>query len=325
MLRLAAAALLASGASAFTLVSITPDAAPIAATVTFTVQLEGVTNAVLVGNGGLTATAARLRWPEPWRCAGCSRTQALEGWPRPGEAPEDGRVTATISRDTTPETAPTEVSVRAQWNGNSLGWVTVADAVCAPASACTIGYDVKSTASSAPNMNGAYQVMHGTALKTMKPYAEQDPKNEYFDVYSPQIKTLYGQVFWTMMEGTPLPPAIVERFKNKTMAVVGYECNQVGEDADGNEYPIPINAAYNHHHGATLQSKNAVLKRVPAPPDYPGHVDSDGMIWVSEDQRPLHERTGIASTTFHEGNGGEFRSKPHEHSLSSPPDKMDAP
>ena len=34
-------------------------------------------------------------------------------------------------------------------------------------------------------------------MVAMPPFSEQDPKNEYFDVYSPEIKTLYGQVFWT--------------------------------------------------------------------------------------------------------------------------------
>ena len=93
------------------------------------------------------------------------------------------------------------------------------------------------------NMNGEYRAMVGTSMITMKPYAEQGyAKAEWFDVYSPEIKTLYGQVFWTMMEGTPLPPRIVRRFKNKTMAVVGYECNQIGQMANGSEYAIPINA-----------------------------------------------------------------------------------
>ena len=114
------------------------------------------------------------------------------------------------------------------------------------------------------------------------------------------------------MEGTPLPPAIVQRFKGKVMAVAGYECNQVGADPEtGEEYDIPINAAYNHHHGATVMSTNAELKRVPAPAGFHGHADSDGMVWLAEDTRPLAERTGNSHTVFHEGNGGEFRKSYH--------------
>ena len=36
------------------------------------------------------------------------------------------------------------------------------------------------------------------------------------------ISTLYGQVFWTVMDPVPLPPAIVAQFKDKTMAITGY-------------------------------------------------------------------------------------------------------
>ena len=37
----------------------------------------------------------------------------------------------------------------------------------------------------------------------------------------------YGEVYWTMMDSVPLKKQLVERFKDKTMAVVGYETDQV--------------------------------------------------------------------------------------------------
>ena len=47
-------------------------------------------------------------------------------------------------------------------------------------------------------------------------------------VYSFLNSTLrYGDVFWTMMDPIPIDPDIVARYANKTMAVVGYETNQV--------------------------------------------------------------------------------------------------
>jgi hypothetical protein len=49
----------------------------------------------------------------------------------------------------------------------------------------------------------------------------------YFEVYSPLISTRYGQVFWTVMDPTPLPPDIVKRFNGKTLSIVGYESDQV--------------------------------------------------------------------------------------------------
>ena len=36
----------------------------------------------------------------------------------------------------------------------------------------------------------------------------------------------YGEVFWTMMDPVPLDPDLVARFKDKTMAIVGYESDQ---------------------------------------------------------------------------------------------------
>ena len=53
-------------------------------------------------------------------------------------------------------------------------------------------------------------------------FATYYPGNKYFEVYSPVISTLYGQVFWTVMDPVPLPPAIVAQFKDKTMAITGY-------------------------------------------------------------------------------------------------------
>ena len=37
----------------------------------------------------------------------------------------------------------------------------------------------------------------------------------------------YGEVYWTMMDPVPLKKQLVERFKDQTMAVVGYETDQV--------------------------------------------------------------------------------------------------
>ena len=36
----------------------------------------------------------------------------------------------------------------------------------------------------------------------------------------------YGEVYWTMMDPVPLDPDLVARFKDQTMAIVGYETDQ---------------------------------------------------------------------------------------------------
>ena len=48
--------------------------------------------------------------------------------------------------------------------------------------------------------------------------------------YSPVISTQYSEVFWTMMDPVPLPQQVVDSFKGKIMAVVGYETDQVSCD-----------------------------------------------------------------------------------------------
>ena len=53
-------------------------------------------------------------------------------------------------------------------------------------------------------------------------FATYYPGNKYFEVYSPLISTLYGQVFWTVMDPVPLPAEVVAQFKGKTMAITGY-------------------------------------------------------------------------------------------------------
>ena len=50
---------------------------------------------------------------------------------------------------------------------------------------------------------------------------------EYMDVYSPEISTKYGEVFWTMMDPVPLDKDVIDKFSGKIMAVVGYETDQV--------------------------------------------------------------------------------------------------
>ena len=47
------------------------------------------------------------------------------------------------------------------------------------------------------------------------------------DVYSPEISTKYGEVFWTMMDPVPLDKDVIDKFSGKIMAVVGYETDQV--------------------------------------------------------------------------------------------------
>merc|ERR1719433_838916 len=102
-----------------------------------------------------------------------------------------------------------------------------------------------------PNMNGEYILSSTPGGDPSKPfptqYKDYPGGTEYFDVWSPPIKSLYSQVFWTRLPTVPLPKEIVERFDGKAMAVVGFEMDQVRKLPDGTEQSIPISYAYNHH------------------------------------------------------------------------------
>ena len=79
------------------------------------------------------------------------------------------------------------------------------------------------------NMNGDYIISNSnpsSATEWSGDYSKYEDV-EYFDVYSPPISTKYGEVFWTMMDPVPMDKDLVERFSGKTMAVVGYETDQV--------------------------------------------------------------------------------------------------
>ena len=64
-------------------------------------------------------------------------------------------------------------------------------------------------------MNGRYLVASGghQAVPFNDDYASKG--HEYFDVYSPEIATHYGEVFWTDQGNNPIPQAIINRFAGK--------------------------------------------------------------------------------------------------------------
>jgi hypothetical protein len=155
-------------------------------------------------------------------------------------------------------------------------------------------------AQGAPNMNGfPYQIANPNAngLWTGE-YAQIDPSLQYFDVYSPPIVTRYAQVFWTSMDAVPIPADVAAKFSGKTMAIRGYECNQVMKSKDG-DIPVPISAAYNHHHNAIIKSKHAELRKFPATPEDVEFSHGASEVWKAVDMRPPNLRTGPASVTLH--------------------------
>lgn len=73
-------------------------------------------------------------------------------------------------------------------------------------------------ASEGANMNGRYLVATGASTPGVDPLVafpdDYGAKgHEFFDVYSPEIATQYGENFWTDQGNIPLPSHIVKRFK----------------------------------------------------------------------------------------------------------------
>ena len=187
---------------------------------------------------------------------------------------------------------------------------------------------------SSTNMNGAYLLSTTpTAPKdansvAFTEYAHYpDKPTEYFEVYSPPIKSQYSQVFWTKLPTVPLPDDIVQRFAGgKGMAVVGFEMDQVIKGTNGApDVSIPINVAYNHHFESDMVGAGAVLERVRAdapgapPPPAHGHGRPDpDYAYVVRDTRSAEAKAAAgglpAHAAFGAANGGEYRKSFHGYS-----------
>eukprot|EP00658_Telonema_sp_P-2_P011110 TRINITY_DN14225_c0_g1_i3.p1 TRINITY_DN14225_c0_g1~~TRINITY_DN14225_c0_g1_i3.p1 ORF type:complete len:942 (-),score=213.51 TRINITY_DN14225_c0_g1_i3:82-2907(-) len=188
-----------------------------------------------------------------------------------------------------------------------------------------LGFGLLAVACAAPtktgNMNGKY--LTASVDKVGVPFNDDyaSKGHEYFDVWAPEMATHYGEVFWTSQGTLPLPPAIVERFKGKVMAITGYEQDQVmvvptgqpGVNPD-QDVSVPINWAYNHHYMAWMTGAHSELEEVECDPN---DVSSHGAPtkWVAVDKPSALPRkfADVAPTSqmFSEGNGGESRKSFH--------------
>ena len=157
------------------------------------------------------------------------------------------------------------------------------------------------------NMNGdVYDISNPNPYSQIKfptNYNEINSSYEYFDVYSPPITSRYADVYWTMMPKVELPKQIVDRFLFKTMAIVGYESDQVFSNGTS----VPITWAYNHHYEAYLRSIETNLVRSENSETYDHGQYNHGAkeIWSLNQSGPL------SALFFSEANGGEFRQSFH--------------
>ena len=168
------------------------------------------------------------------------------------------------------------------------------------------------------NMNGKYSVASGDRQDVAFNDDYASKGHEYFDVWGPEIATHYAEVFWTDQGYNPLPEHIVQRFANKTMAITGYEMDQVmvrpvghpGVNASA-DVSVPINWAYNHHYMMWVTGAGATMERVAADPD---DVSAHGAPtkWQAVELPGASNSHGMpTSQWFSEGNGGESRKSFH--------------
>ena len=178
------------------------------------------------------------------------------------------------------------------------------------------------------NMNGLYHIGNPN-LSSKNPYNTEYSKRsddvEYFDVYSPPVQTRYGEVYWTLMDPVPLSAEIQQKFKNSTIAIVGYEVDQVKKGKDGEaDVSVPIYDAYNHHYCAWLLGKDAEMRNVKAANDQARYINHGASaVWIAAPKNntdnhdeglntlPDSFKTTPSSQWFSEGNGGEFRKSYH--------------
>jgi len=96
------------------------------------------------------------------------------------------------------------------------------------------------------NMNGLYKISKTSHVGGVQHFNTDyaDKGHEYFDVDSPLINSTYAQVYWTLMDKVSLPAHIVDRFaNNKTMAITGFEIDQIFVSGDHENESVPINWA----------------------------------------------------------------------------------
>jgi len=167
-------------------------------------------------------------------------------------------------------------------------------------------------------MNGPYLVSNAntdSAHKWDSNYGKFE-NVEYFDAYSPVINSRYSEVYWTMMDPVPLDKEIIDKFKGKTLAIVGYETDQVIRTASG-DVSVPITHAYNHHYCAYMSGSLSEMRSVKGELAHDNGMDNHGapafyLTFKKENVGDPNADSGIpTSQFFSEGNGGEFRKSYH--------------
>ena len=116
-----------------------------------------------------------------------------------------------------------------------------------------------------------------------------------------------------MMDPVKLPQNIINRYKGKIMAMVGYEQDQVFR-TDKGDVSVPITWSYNHHYeGYLLGSKSKLIRLGQSSlnkDDY-GQYNHGSMATWKVVSLGYNENNIPNSQFISEGNGGESRMSFH--------------
>eukprot|EP01047_Picozoa_sp_COSAG01_P001690 COSAG01_NODE_40_length_32708_cov_25.641234_5_plen_866_part_00 len=142
---------------------------------------------------------------------------------------------------------------------------------------------------------------------------------EYFDVYTPPIRTRYSEVYWTTMPPVPLPVEMVRKYDGRVMALTGHEVNVIRRHGNGSETDVPCYDSYNHHFVASLRSKHVELVATPehdASVLHHTHTDGQGNKLQYRLRGGLAEQIlqGVPTSTETQNpnNGNEHRQSYHQ-------------
>lgn len=178
--------------------------------------------------------------------------------------------------------------------------------------------------STADNMNGEYvfsSTPGGTPGLFPKRYADYPGGAEMFEAYSPPMTTLYSQVWWSPLAPTALPEEMVQKYANRSMAIIGWEIDQVvkGKTSD-EDISVPISVSYNHHYVSQIIGSAARFEAVHLNGNDDPRVNElkrtlgHGAIAVDQKQYLVRKNEANASNyhvSFSSANGGEYRKTYH--------------
>eukprot|EP00912_Choanoflagellata_sp_UC4_P000200 UC4_evm5s127 len=205
-------------------------------------------------------------------------------------------------------------------------------AMC-PLFGCFLALASRYAVISKPNMNGLYEIQNprlddkwaqfNTNFSSYPAIGDENNTVRYLEAYSDEISTQYSQVWWTMGGLYNFSTEVQREFDGEVMAIVGYEFDQVIQNQDGTEQPVPVTWSYNHHYSARVVGKHAEMYRVPVD----GHKDPQAKnaghlsgpyggksfsLWKARSNGdPSPDSWMPIIIDFDEANGGEWRKSFH--------------